>query len=160
MKRIYSAVEAPRLDTRLGIDSEIAFSWRRCLADYGLDPARHRNGPNILEATHLRERRERLQTVLEVARPAIENMYRQISGSGFCVLLTDADGVVLDAMAEDACRADFERAGLWLGADWSEASEGTNGIGTALNQSRCWTCPPPGRAIPSRASGRPWRWST
>ena len=53
-------------------------------------------------------------------------------GAGHAVLLTDARGVILNCVTEQAEKRTFEQAGLWLGADWSEACEGTNGIGTCL----------------------------
>jgi transcriptional regulator of acetoin/glycerol metabolism len=55
------------------------------------------------------------------------------------VLLTDARGVILNCVTAPAERKIFERAGLWLGADWSEACEGTNGIGTCLVERQALT---------------------
>jgi transcriptional regulator of acetoin/glycerol metabolism len=55
------------------------------------------------------------------------------------VLLTDARGVILNCVTAPAERRIFERAGLWLGADWSEAREGTNGIGTCLVERQALT---------------------
>jgi transcriptional regulator of acetoin/glycerol metabolism len=52
------------------------------------------------------------------------------------VVLCDASGVVLDQRCRDADRATFQSWGLWQGADWSEAAEGTNGIGTCLAEKR------------------------
>jgi transcriptional regulator of acetoin/glycerol metabolism len=60
------------------------------------------------------------------------SLHQQLSGAGHAVLLTDARGVILNCVTAPAERKIFERAGLWLGADWSEACEGTNGIGTCL----------------------------
>ena len=55
------------------------------------------------------------------------------------MLLTDARGVILNCVTAPAERKIFERAGLWLGADWSEACEGTNGIGTCLVERQALT---------------------
>jgi transcriptional regulator of acetoin/glycerol metabolism len=62
----------------------------------------------------------------------MNSLHQQLSGAGHAVLLTDARGVILNCITAPAERKVFERAGLWLGADWSEACEGTNGIGTCL----------------------------
>ena len=112
-------------------DPSIARSWLRCLEDYHLDPAQT-IAPTVLEHDRLLESRERLQQVLHIAGSEMNSLHQQLSGAGHAVLLTDARGVILNCVTAPSERKIFERAGLWLGADWSEACEGTNGIGTCL----------------------------
>ncbi|MEO8490541.1 sigma-54-dependent Fis family transcriptional regulator [Pseudomonas sp.] len=112
-------------------DPSIARSWLRCLEDYHLDPAVS-IAPTVLEHGRLLESRERLQQVLHIAGTEMNSLHQQLSGAGHAVLLTDARGVILNCVTAPSERKIFERAGLWLGADWSEACEGTNGIGTCL----------------------------
>ena len=112
-------------------DPSIARSWLRCLEDYHLDPALS-IAPTVLEHGRLLESRERLQQVLHIAGTEMNSLHQQLSGAGHAVLLTDARGVILNCVTAPSERKIFERAGLWLGADWSEACEGTNGIGTCL----------------------------
>lgn len=112
-------------------DPSIARSWLRCLEDYHLDPAQT-IAPTVLEHGRLLESRERLQQVLHIAGSEMNSLHQQLSGAGHAVLLTDARGVILNCVTAPSERTIFERAGLWLGADWSEAREGTNGIGTCL----------------------------
>ncbi|WP_330114940.1 sigma-54-dependent Fis family transcriptional regulator [Pseudomonas sp. JS3066] len=119
-------------------DPSIARSWLRCLEDYHLDPAQP-VAPTVLEHGRMLECRERMQQVLEVANGEMNNLYRQLSGAGHAVLLTDARGVILNCVTAHAERPAFERAGLWLGADWSESSEGTNGIGTCVVERQALT---------------------
>ncbi|MGE8099076.1 sigma-54-dependent Fis family transcriptional regulator [Pseudomonas fluorescens] len=114
-----------------GSDPSIARSWLRCLEDYHLDPALSM-APTVLEHGRVLESRERLQQVLQIAGGEMTSLHQQLSGAGHAVLLTDARGVILNCVTAPAERKIFERAGLWLGADWSEACEGTNGIGTCL----------------------------
>ena len=114
-----------------GSDPSIARSWLRCLEDYHLDPALT-VAPTVLEHGRVLESRERLQQVLHIAGNEMTSLHQQLSGAGHAVLLTDARGVILNCVTAPAERKIFERAGLWLGADWSEACEGTNGIGTCL----------------------------
>ncbi|AZF18103.1 sigma-54-dependent Fis family transcriptional regulator [Pseudomonas sp. R3-18-08] len=114
-----------------GSDPSIARSWLRCLEDYHLDPAQT-IAPTVLEQGRLLESRERLQQVLHIAGNEMNSLHQQLSGAGHAVLLTDARGVILNCVTAPSERKIFERAGLWLGADWSEAREGTNGIGTCL----------------------------
>lgn len=114
-----------------GSDPSIARSWQRCLQEYHLDPAQPM-APAVLEHERLLESRERLRHVLQIAGSEMNSLHQQLSGAGHAVLLTDARGVILDCVTAPGERRVFERAGLWLGADWSEAREGTNGIGTCV----------------------------
>jgi sigma-54 dependent transcriptional regulator, acetoin dehydrogenase operon transcriptional activator AcoR len=121
-----------------GSDPSIARSWLRCLEDYHLDPALTM-APTVLEHGRVLESRERLQHVLHIAGNEMTSLHQQLSGAGHAVLLTDARGVILNCVTAPAERKIFERAGLWLGADWSEACEGTNGIGTCLVERQALT---------------------
>ena len=112
-------------------DPSVARSWLRCLEQHHLDPAQAM-APAVLEHARMLECRERARQVLEIANGEMNSLHRQLAGSGNAVLLTDARGVILNCVTQQAEQRTFERAGLWLGADWSEACEGTNGIGTCL----------------------------
>ena len=107
----------------------VARSWLRCLDDYKLDPATLA-APCVVEHSRVLEGRARLRQVLDVADGEMNALHRQLGGAGHAVLLTDASGVILSCVTASPERRVFEQAGLWLGADWSEACEGTNGIGT------------------------------
>ncbi|MEG0967352.1 MAG: sigma-54-dependent Fis family transcriptional regulator [Pseudomonas sp.] len=121
-----------------GSDPSIARSWLRCVEDYHLDPAQSM-APTVLEHGRVLESRERLQQVLQIAGNEMNSLHQQLSGAGHAVLLTDARGVILNCVTAPTERRVFERAGLWLGADWSEAREGTNGIGTCLVERQALT---------------------
>ncbi|MEA9978591.1 sigma-54-dependent Fis family transcriptional regulator [Pseudomonas sp. 10B1] len=112
-------------------DPSIARSWLRCLEEHHLDPALT-IAPTVLEHGRLLERRERMQQVLSLAGGEMNSLHQQLSGAGHAVLLTDARGIILNCVTAPTEHTIFERAGLWLGADWSEECEGTNGIGTCL----------------------------
>jgi transcriptional regulator of acetoin/glycerol metabolism len=73
---------------------------------------------------------------MTVAAPRLDNLYALVGQSGCAVLLTDDDGVVLDQRISDADMPVFESWGLCVGSVWSEAEEGTNGIGTCLEENR------------------------
>lgn len=118
-----------------GSDPAIARSWLRCLEEHHLDPTLI-EAPVVLEHGRLLESRERLRQVLKIADSEMNSLHQQLSGAGHAVLLTDARGVILNCVSAPTERRIFERAGLWLGADWSEAREGTNGIGTCWSSAR------------------------
>ncbi|MBC7141142.1 MAG: sigma-54-dependent Fis family transcriptional regulator [Rhodobacteraceae bacterium] len=115
--------------------SRLAASWRRSAVKHGLDPT-HSAAPERLDAGTLRHRRAALDPFLVVATPRMEQLFGLVGQSGCSVLLTDADGVVLDQRCSDGDAETFQRWGLWSGAVWSEEAEGTNGIGTCLAENR------------------------
>ena len=122
-------------DPTAAVRSSIAASWRRSLTHHGLDPGQ-REGVRRIEESALRERRERNAAMVLLAMPKLDSLYHLVGSSGCGVLLTDPDGVVLDLRVAAGDVAAFERWGLSPGADWSEASEGTNGIGTCISETR------------------------
>ncbi|MBU2956165.1 helix-turn-helix domain-containing protein [Paracoccus sp. 1_MG-2023] len=115
--------------------SALAASWRRSLMKHGLDPA-DRRAPDRLSEGQLARRRQAMSGFLDVATPQLDQLYNLVGLSGCNVMLTDAQGVVLDQRVSDADAQQFRSWGLWVGADWSEAVQGTNGIGTCLAEGR------------------------
>ena len=115
--------------------SRLAASWRRSLVKHGLDPSNQR-APDRVDASGLRLRRSALDRLMTIAAPRLDQLFGLVGNSGCCVLLTDSDGVVLDQRAGSGDADIFEGWGLCTGAVWSEAAEGTNGIGTCLAERR------------------------
>ena len=67
------------------------------------------------------------------ASNVISDLADQLAGEPVCIVLTDAQGVVLDRRTGDsALRAHLDRVKLDIGFSYSEQHVGTNGIGTAL----------------------------
>lgn len=115
--------------------SRVAASWRRSAVKHGLDPDEHR-APEQIEQSALLHRRAAVENLLTVATPRLDALFQLVGQSGCAVFLTDVDGVILDQRLSPADVAAFEDWGLRTGADWSEAREGTNGIGTSLTEQR------------------------
>jgi len=117
------------------ISSAIGASWRRCMIDYSLDPARNQE-PFVLDGNTLKEYRDRHEYLIQVASAEIDWLYDHIAMSGCALLLTDAGGIVLYEKADPTILETFRMAGLQLGADWSELRQGTNGMGTCIAENR------------------------
>lgn len=113
-------------------------SWKRCVSDYSLDPATVGEA-KVFESSQVRERQDRMGSLLEIAEVEMQKLYGRISASGYVILLTDADGVIIKRVCDPSLSTDFRHAGLWLGTDWSEQSHGTNGIGTCLHTNSALT---------------------
>ncbi|WP_250455221.1 sigma-54-dependent Fis family transcriptional regulator [Caballeronia sp. ATUFL_M2_KS44] len=112
-------------------DAIIQSSWRRCVHQYGLDPSRMQEA-RILPQTRLREHQQRIDDFARIARHGLQTLYGQVAGMGYVVLLTDALGVTVDYIGDASTDAALRRAGLYLGAEWSETGAGTCAVGTAL----------------------------
>jgi transcriptional regulator of acetoin/glycerol metabolism len=109
----------------------VSRSWLRCFNEFGLDP----RGPTDLAPVppgDLRERSERLSQVLVGAKLEMSNLFQQLADAHTLVVLTDADGVILNVVGDPHFLKDAAREGLRTGAIWSERRQGTNGMGTCL----------------------------
>ena len=115
--------------------SRITESWIRCLNDYRLDPD-SRDDPEIVCGSELRERQESLADLRNVAEGEMANLYQQLAGSGYAIMLTDRDGVLLNFFGDPGFTHAASKTGLMQGAIWSERVQGTNGMGTCLIERR------------------------
>lgn len=112
-------------------DPLISQSWRRCIAEYRLDPAAPRRA-YIHTQARLREHRDALDDLIRVARFGVEALYRQVSGLGYVLILADARGVAVDFIGDSSRDEDLRRAGLYRGSDWNEHLAGTCAVGTCI----------------------------
>lgn len=115
--------------------SPVAASWRRCLTLHGLSPEEARTPWRLGEA-EFRQARIRSSVLIEEARGEIDRLFATVGKAGCCLLLTDENGIALERRGAAGDDRDFRGVGLWSGTVWSEASVGTNGIGTALADER------------------------
>ena len=112
-------------------DEVIRNSWRRCVQEHRLDPTRMQEAV-ILPDARLREHQDQMESFIQIARHGLEQLYQHVAGLGYCVLLTDAHGVTVDFLGDLVFEPSLRKSGLYLGADWSEASAGTCGVGTCI----------------------------
>lgn len=111
--------------------SPVAASWRRSALHHHLDPSRE--APReCTQSSELQQLRDLHGDLLDVAAPVLDQVFRSVGRAGCGVILSEAGGVILDRRIGDADISAFADAGLIEGACWSEAREGTNGIGTCL----------------------------
>lgn len=118
--------------------SRLAASWARSYQKHRLDPSGRSSGPDV-DTNALRMRRDELGEMLRIVSPRLDDLFRLIGHCGCGVVLTDADGVILETRFASGETGAFEGWGLREGADWSEAGQGTNGIGTCLAEGRAVT---------------------
>lgn len=135
VKRVHSVVHGRIGADRIGTGNRITRSWIRCLNEYQLDPGTCAE-PEVVAPGELQERQERLADVQAVAKVEMANLYQQLAGSGYAIMLTDREGVLLNYFGDPAFTHAASRTGLMQGAVWSERVQGTNGMGTCLVERR------------------------
>jgi transcriptional regulator of acetoin/glycerol metabolism len=119
-------------DTSMRLPLWLARSWERCLA-LGLQPDRAAHF-DLHSPEHVRRVLDANQSLVQTARPILENLGRAIADTGYFAILTNRDGMVVD-VSGPIDRSD-RRADLItrIGTDLSEGRVGTTAIGTALTE--------------------------
>jgi transcriptional regulator of acetoin/glycerol metabolism len=128
---IQSVLRGTARDESAGPPDYVKRSWVRCLTQYHLDPQSQRE-PYVLPRDERLGRKERNLELVSFADAEMAHLYHQLAGSGYSIILTDRDGVLLDYYGDLSFRNAAFRTGLVLGAVWSEEHGGTNGMGTCL----------------------------
>lgn len=112
------------------IRAAVFSSWKRCGA-MGVSP--WQKLPNhILGGAAFQRLREEKHGLVEQCQPYMEMLYNFVQGSGFVIALTNEAGVLLRIIGDADILERIREGGFFEGADYSEASAGTNAIGTAL----------------------------
>lgn len=115
--------------------SAVAASWRRSFDRHGLDPSQML-APLRIDDRALARQKEAAGRLLHVAGPHLDALYAMVAHCGAGVFLTDGAGIVVSGRTRAGDAAIFRAWGLEDGRDWSEAAQGTNGIGTCLAERR------------------------
>ena len=105
---------------------EIRASWKRCY-DMGLDPRGEPRQNRISDAA-LNRLRDKNSVVRHLAKVEMENLHRQIAGSKFVIIFADADGIILDRIADDH-QPGYQTDRVGPGHIWREETNGTNALG-------------------------------
>ena len=133
-ERVYASAQ----QTSAAASSPIIASWRRCMTMHMLVPEEVRAPIRLTEAEFSAAREQSARLIAD-ASEELDRLFLTIGKAGCCLLLTDRNGVALDRRGASGDDKDFHMLGLWPGAIWSEASVGTNGIGTAIADDRAVT---------------------
>jgi len=90
----------------------------------------------LVRGAALREHQERLDPLFHVVRDLFGESARAAGDHDFTLLLADPEGVVVHAGGGGEFASYARQVRLIEGAHWSEATRGTNAIGTALAEGR------------------------
>jgi transcriptional regulator of acetoin/glycerol metabolism len=116
------------------IGAPIAASWQRS-ANCGVRPEA-REAPVVATGGAFDELRWRYRELRNAASGLLTATKDLLIASRSIMLLTSAEGVVLDAVGNTQTLNTGENIHLMPGGDWRETAIGTNGIGTALATGR------------------------
>lgn len=119
-------------------DPIVVDSWLRCINQHKLDPE-HKGAARILPETSLRYHQQEAEELVSNARFGMEDLYRRVNSMGYVLLLTDAKGVTVDFIGDEKVDRELQRAGLYIGAVWSEGNAGTCGVGACLTTGEALT---------------------
>ncbi len=112
----------------------VVASWLRS-QELGINPT-GRAAPLVVIGDAVSQLRDCHADLLAAATPVFAQLANMFSGSRSIMLLTNPDGVVLDAVGDRQTLEQGEAIHLTPGGDWREHTVGTNGIGTALATGR------------------------
>lgn len=104
-------------------------SWRRCFEN-NINPYSHLGHLNGNSGA-LCKQNVNNDLVLSTA-PFMENIYNFVKGSGFIVILTNKEGLILKTYGDPVIRQKMRSISVEEGICWAESNIGTNAIGTCI----------------------------
>jgi transcriptional regulator of acetoin/glycerol metabolism/AraC-like DNA-binding protein len=122
-------------DTSASGIEEVSTSWQRSANKHGVDPDSS-EAPRILTSHEIKQLQEPLDELIVSAQEEIDRLYKLVREAGYTLLFCDTGGVAVEHRGDDTDASRFKYWGTWLGGVWSEAIEGTNGIGTCIAEER------------------------
>src|SRR5229473_5645007 len=131
-EQVYLVAQGKALEPRI---DEVSPSWQRSANQYRVDPD-SREAPRILTSREVNDRREPLDELVFSAQEELDRLYKVVREAGYTLLFCDNTGVAVEHRGDDSDASRFRYWGTWLGGMWSEAIEGTNGIGTCIAEER------------------------
>ncbi len=114
---------------------DIVGCWRRARA-LGASEAGPRPEDVLLRGEELRLRIQRLEPLLWCGQRVFEHVTGRAAKRDFSLLLSDAEGVIVQSAGGGAFAESARQVRLMEGANWHEAVRGTNAIGTAIAERR------------------------
>ena len=118
-----------------GTDVCIEKSWARCRDQYRISPEFDVKLVSLTD-NEIQEHREPMEKLLHESIGVFDKIRTVAKRSGYTVLITDTQGVVVKSFSESSLADELGACGLRQGTIWSEAVMGTNGLGTCLTEKK------------------------
>lgn len=113
------------------ICNHVVRSWQRCL-DVGLNPL-HRPENLVAESAEFGQVLVQHNILRTLAKPEMQLLFGQVSGSNYLLALGSPEGVVMDVMADTSFQDTSAGRTIINGSVWNECVRGTNAMGLALH---------------------------
>jgi len=121
-------VEGNKVDKE-NIRDYILESWQRC-KKCGVDP--YQGKGHVVSEKKLKRIKKRNKNLIEIARPFMNEMAELVKNSNIVVVLTDANGMILENIGDELIMHNANELRFIPGSYWSEEKVGTNAIGSAI----------------------------
>lgn len=112
-------------------DALIRDSWHRCYEHYHLEPDRVPE-PEVLTQAELGAVRAPTEELTALAQGELDRMMRQLGDHVQLLMLADPEGTLMDLRVDPRFESDCRAALIIPGAQFTEKSQGTNGVGLCL----------------------------
>lgn len=110
----------------------------RCRMQHNLSPGA--SSPVLrMQQAELSDRRGRFLELIGGFGPELDRGVLLPDKGRYCLVISDAEGVIVEAFFPDGYEADFARHGIIGGGVWSEQVAGTNAVDMALRADRVMT---------------------
>ncbi|AWB33774.1 sigma-54-dependent Fis family transcriptional regulator [Orrella marina] len=106
-------------------------SWHRCYEHYRLEPDRIPE-PDVLTQAEFGVVRAPTDELAALAQGELDRMMRQLGDHVHLLMLADPQGTLMDLRVDPQFETDCRAALITPGAQFTEQSQGTNGIGLCL----------------------------
>lgn len=111
---------------------EIRASYERSLG-YGIDPKQKKNPDQIfLDHQALKKQRKKDKLFYALGTAQIKELYQVFAGHGFCVVIADREGYLLDMIGDEDIVTKLKEVNCALGYRWTERDVGTAAIPLVL----------------------------
>ena len=110
----------------------------RCRTQHNLSPGAA-NPVLRMQQAELSERRGRFLELIGGIGPELDKGVLLPDKGRYSLVISDVEGVIVEAFIPDGYQADFARQGIAPGGVWSEQVAGTNGVDMALRTDRVLT---------------------
>lgn len=128
----HHGLQLGQMDQTMGMEAWLVDSWTRCLA-LGHQPDDRVAFEPVIQG-EIQARTEHNQPLIQAARPVISSLLDTLSDTRYFAVVTDLDGIVIDAhgpcISQDRRARDVAR----LGVNLSEQAVGTTAISGALHE--------------------------
>lgn len=114
------------------LSQSIERSWSRC-ASFGLEVG-NRSLPEPLSPREFAAIAEEAEAFKRLCRPELEVLHGDAEANDSIVILTNAQGLILDTVGSTEFAQRAAQVALRPGVPWTERIVGTNAIGTALEE--------------------------